>query len=320
MSHALDWLRQQRRPPPTATPAPVAPVVATTTADDSPDVFEILRRLRERGPRKVTPAIGIGPIDRHLRGEEIAPGLWRHTEHRPSLFAPALLDLCSLARPARVGRRRPAPPDFDTPIARERLWFFDTETTGLAGGSGTRAFMVGVARFGPDGLTITQFTTATMAAETAMLRAALATLDDDAVLVSYNGRSYDRPLLSTRLTLARLRDPLRDRPHLDLLHPTRRRWRDYLPDCRLATVERQVLGIVRDDDLPGSEAPAAWLAFLRGGSAALLRRVGEHNAQDLASLAGLLLKQVEEPSAGQRTERAPQREQHRVGMPTPCEV
>jgi uncharacterized protein YprB with RNaseH-like and TPR domain len=298
MSQALAWLRQQRCPPPTARSLPAPPAGATTTAiDNGPDVFEVLRRLRERGPRKVTPAIGTGPIDRHLRGEEIAPGLWRHTEHRPSLVAPALLDLSALVRPALAGRRRPAPPDFDTPIARERLWFFDTETTGLAGGSGTRAFMVGVARFGPDGLTITQFTTATMAAEAAMLEAALPSLDDDAVLVSYNGRSYDRPLLSTRLTLARLRDPLRDRPHLDLLHPTRRRWRDHLPDCRLATVERQMLGIVRDDDLPGSEAPAAWLAFLRGGSAALLRRVGEHNAQDLASLATLLLHHLEHAAA-----------------------
>lgn len=298
MSQALAWLRQQRCPPPTARPLPAPPAGATTTAiDNGPDVFEVLRRLRERGPRKVSPAIGTGPIDRHLRGEQIAPGLWRHTEHRPSLVAPALLDLSALARPARAGRRRPAPPDFDTPIARERLWFFDTETTGLAGGSGTRAFMVGVARFGPHGLTITQFTTATMAAEAAMLEAALPSLDDDALLVSYNGRSYDRPLLSTRLTLARLRDPLRDRPHLDLLHPTRRRWRDHLPDCRLATVERQMLGIVRDDDLPGSEAPAAWLAFLRGGSAALLRRVGEHNAQDLASLATLLLHHLEHAAA-----------------------
>jgi uncharacterized protein YprB with RNaseH-like and TPR domain len=153
--------------------------------------------------------------------------------------------------------------------------------------------MVGLARFESDGLTITQYTTATMAAEPAMLEALLADLGDAPILVSYNGRSYDRPLLSARLRLARRTDPLPDLPHLDLLHPTRRRWRTAWPNCRLATVERQWLGIVRDHDLPGSEAPAAWLTYLRGGSAALLRRVGEHNAQDLVSLAALLLKHLD---------------------------
>ena len=289
MSAALDWLRQQRRSAPTPPPAPLRPAAPSPGSDDLADVIERLRRLRERGPRRAVPATGASAIDRHLPGEEIAPGLWRHTEHRASLIAPLRMDLSALARPARGRRPPPGASAFETPIAREQLWFLDTETTGLAGGTGTRAFMIGLARFGPEGLTITQFTTATMAAEAAMLRAALADLDEEAVLVSYNGRSYDRPLLSTRHTLARLPDPLRDRPHLDLLHPTRRRWRGQLPDCRLATVERQVLGIVRDHDLPGSEAPAAWLGFLRGGSAALLRRVGEHNAQDLASLAALLL-------------------------------
>lgn len=153
--------------------------------------------------------------------------------------------------------------------------------------------MIGLARFEPGGLALTQYTTATMAAEAAMLEALLAALGDAPILVSYNGRSYDRPLLSTRLKLARLPDPLLALPHLDLLHPTRRRWRAVLPNCRLSTVEQHCLGLVREHDLPGSEAPAAWLTYLRGGNAALLRRVGEHNAQDLASLAALLLKHLD---------------------------
>ncbi len=109
------------------------------------------------------------------------------------------------------------------------------------------------------------------------------------MLVSYNGKCYDAPLLATRYRLARLPNPLAGLAHLDLLHPVRRHWKGQWENCRLATAERQLLGVVREDDLPGSEAPAAWLTYLRGGSAANLRRVAEHNAQDLKSLAGVLL-------------------------------
>lgn len=76
------------------------------------------------------------------------------------------------------------------------------------------------------------------------------------MFVSYNGKSYDAPLLATRYRLARLPNPLAGLGHLDLLHPVRRRWKGVWENCRLATAERQLLGVVRDDDLPGSEAPA----------------------------------------------------------------
>lgn len=306
MSAALDWLKQQRRP--AAAPRAALPPgagagldAATDTAprpmphaDDWQDVFETLRRLRERGPRKIAAVASTtaAPVDRSLPGEEIAPGLWRQVTRRAWPLAPTTVDFGELAIPSPAARRRGTVPLPET-VEASRLAFFDTETTGIAGGTGTRAFMVGLARFTAEGLAITQFTTATMAAEPAMLRAVLEALGNDAVLVSYNGKSYDRPLLGTRLRLSRIADPLSRFPHLDLLHPTRRRLRHALPDCRLATVERRWLGIVRDDDLPGSEAPAAWLRYLRGGSSALLRRVGEHNAQDLASLAALLLRHLE---------------------------
>ena len=306
MSAAIEWLRRQRpgrAAVPSPSPVDIAPATshrdgmnAMRRVDDWADVFATLRRLRERGPRRVatSPATG-SPIDRALPGEEIAPGLWRHTTHRAWPQAPWTLALGELATPSPAARRRGAPP-LPERIDASRLVLFDTETTGLAGGTGTRAFMVGLARFTAEGLAITQFTTATMAAEAAMLRAVLDAVGEDAVLVSYNGKSYDRPLLGTRLRLSRIGDPLTRFPHLDLLHATRRRLRGTLPDCRLSTVERHWLGIVRDDDLPGSEAPAAWLGYLRGGSSALLRRVGEHNVQDLASLAALLLKHLAEPA------------------------
>jgi len=128
-----------------------------------------------------------------------------------------------------------------------------------------------------------------MGAETEMLRTFAEWLQPDTVLVSYNGKCYDSPLLKTRYRLARLSDPLSGLGHLDLLHPVRRHWKGVWENCRLATAERELLGVVREDDLPGSEAPAARLNYLRGGSARNVRRVLAHNSQDLKSLAGVLL-------------------------------
>lgn len=173
-------------------------------------------------------------------------------------------------------------------VARERLVCFDTETTGLAGGVGTRAFMIGALQWHDSSLLVRQLYLTTIAGETAMLRIFASWLSADSVFVSYNGRSYDAPLLKGRYRLNRLPCPFADRGHVDLLYPTRRAWRGVWENCRLATIERNLLGIVRDDDLPGSEAPAAWLSFLRGHSAANLRRVIAHNDQDVVTLAALL--------------------------------
>ncbi|GGK10699.1 ribonuclease H-like domain-containing protein [Luteimonas terricola] len=212
-------------------------------------------------------------LDRALPGEEIAPGLRYHEQWTPWPAGEDTLPLHGIGQ---------------DDIPRAHLLAFDTETTGLAGGTGTRAFMIGAADWRDVGLRIRQLCITRLAAEEAMLAAFAGWLEPETVLVSYNGKSYDRPLLSTRYRLARLRDPLPELRHVDLLHPVRRRYRGVWANCRLATVERELLGVLREDDLPGSEAPGAWLAYLRGGSASKLRRVGLHNAQDLRSLCGLL--------------------------------
>jgi uncharacterized protein len=195
----------------------------------------------------------------------------------------------------KSGAWPPSPTTFDASFARipeqidpERLLLFDTETTGLAGGTGTRAFMIGVADWHQGQFRERQLLITTLAAEVAMLDCFASWLRPDTVLVSYNGKSYDSPLLKTRFRLHQRPCPLTGLLHLDLLHPVRRRWRGVWENCRLATVERQLLRVVREDDLPGSEAPAAWLGFLRGGSAAPLHRVAQHNSQDLRSLGGVL--------------------------------
>ncbi len=222
-------------------------------------------------PPRPRPAM---PPDRHLPGDEIAPGL-RYFESRhgmPSL--PPQVD----ARFART---------FDT-VTRDDLLCFDTETTGLAGGTGTRAFMIGASDCVDGQLRIRQLLTTTMAAEDAMLRTFAGWLSPHTVLVSYNGRSYDAPLLKTRYRLARLPCPITPLAHLDLLHPVRRRYRGQWENCRLGTVERQLLRVLREDDLPGSEAPRAWRDYLQGGHATDLRRVLAHNHTDVRSLMDLL--------------------------------
>ena len=207
-------------------------------------------------------------------GRELAPGLWLAEETTDWPSAPAPFDggfakLPELIDPADV-------------------LLLDTETTGLAGGTGTRAFMIGVACWHGRRFVLRQLTITTLAGEAAMLEQLRAWIAPTSVLATYNGKSYDAPLLATRFRLERMANPLQGLRHIDLLHPVRRRWRTHWPNCRLATAERQLLGVIREDDLPGAQAPAAWLRFLRAGDPADLYRVLKHNAQDLRSLAGVL--------------------------------
>lgn len=234
-----------------------------------------LRRMAGVRERLGQPHAPLRSNTREVPGEEIAPGL-RYLEQR-FVWAepPAELDLTF----AKL-----------TVAPRERFLHFDTETTGLAGGTGTRAFMIGAADWHDGVLRVRQLYITTMAAETAMLREFAGWVDAETVLVSYNGKSYDAPLLATRYRLARLPNPLHGLTHVDLLHPVRRRYRRVWENCKMQTAERNLLRIVREDDLPGSEAPRAWLTYLRGGSSTNLVRVAEHNLQDVRSLSGLLVE------------------------------
>ncbi len=238
--------------------------------------------LRERAVSAHTP-VRAASTDRHLPGNEIAPGL-----HLIEAFLPQAIPRQALS--LAFAKREDAVDPMD-------LLFFDTETTGLAGGTGTRAFMIGVADWYTDatqgsGLRVRQLMMSTMAAESAMLDLFRSWLSPQTVLSSYNGRCYDAPLLKTRYRLARRGDPISALDHVDLLFPTRRRYRGTWENCKLSTIERQLLRVVREDDLPGSEAPAAWLSYLRGGSARNLRRVAEHNHQDVVTLSLLMQRLV----------------------------
>lgn len=264
LTNKLRLLRQQAGVVAGAAPRPSRS--ASHSIDDLRRLLGIRHRL----------AISAGPSqDRKLPGVELAPGLSLVEELLPIAQPAAMLD----AEFASMG-----------PIEADRLLHFDTETTGLAGGTGTRAFMIGAADWHQGFLRIRQLLITELRGEGAMLEAFAEWLRPDTVLVSYNGRCFDSPLLVTRYRLSRRANALKDIAHLDLLFPVRRRFRGAWENCRLATVEKRLLKVLREDDLPGSEAPAAWLTFLRGGSARDLRRVLQHNRQDVISLADLAFR------------------------------
>lgn len=174
-------------------------------------------------------------------------------------------------------------------VTGRRLYFFDTETNGLAGGTGTIAFLLGGAWFETGELVVRQYLLTGYAGEPAMLERFATDLQGDRVLVTYNGKRFDNPLLGTRCRLHGRTDALAGRPHADLLYPVRRLFGSRWPDCRLVTAEQMLLGRNRDGDLPGSEAPMAWVAWLRRGDPGPIAGVVEHNRRDLVSLARLWL-------------------------------
>jgi uncharacterized protein len=175
----------------------------------------------------------------------------------------------------------------DGPPTAERLVFLDTETTGLAGGTGTYAFLVGVGYAEDDRFVVRQYFMRDLDEEPALLTALAPVLERATALVTFNGGGFDMPLLETRFILSRRRWR-GDVAHVDLLRPARRVWRSRLEDCRLGTLEREVLGVERVDDVPGAMIPTLYFDFLRRRNPARLGPLFSHNRADVLSLVALL--------------------------------
>jgi uncharacterized protein len=177
-------------------------------------------------------------------------------------------------------------PGQELPDARG-LIFVDVETTGLAGGTGTYAFLVGIGALENERFVVTQYFMRDLDEEPALLAALAGRLEHAAGLVTFNGSGFDLPLLETRFILARRRWPSA-LAHVDLLRPARRVWVTCLPDCRLATIEAHALGLTRDGDVPGALIPTLYFDFLRTRRARPVARVFAHNRDDVLSLVALL--------------------------------
>ena len=215
--------------------------------------FVVERRL-EAGARHGRTAVG-----------ELAHGL-----ARAASFAPALAG-GSPARPPFV--------------------FLDLETTGLSGGAGTLAFLVGCGWFDDEGAFVTrQHVLTEFADERSMLSAVTGELEGAGALVSFNGKSFDAPVLETRYLFHRLEWTGARLPHIDVLHPSRRFWRTHSTEpssCSLASLEGQLFDVRRASDVPGFEIPARFFRFVRSGDSRALAGVLDHNRHDLLSLAAL---------------------------------
>ena len=171
----------------------------------------------------------------------------------------------------------------------EKFVFFDTETSGLAGGTGTYAFMVGAGRVEGDEFILAQFFLRDPAEEPAMLEALAEFIAPCEVLVSYNGKSFDAPLLQTRYRLHEMPVPFDEYAHIDLLHLARRLWRDRLPSRTLQYIEANVLDVTRtSEEVPGYEIPYLYFDYLRDRDATPIKGVFYHNEIDILSLAVLL--------------------------------
>jgi len=280
-----------------ASPDP-APGIAS-----SPSLAERIRRLSTAGPKRVQPRPSPEAIADGLGAEMLEAGLLRLDRRQPltqrhGRFQPAQ----GLACVSSTSAADLSEPDLNVLAlpATEGWRFIDTETSGLAGGTGTWAFVVGIAQLQGTELWIHQYLLLELDAERAMMARVQAELAAADPLISYNGKTFDLPLLETRLRLNGLPGLLDRRPHLDLLYPVRRAFARRWPDCRLASCEQRLLGVERDDDLPGAEAPAAWLDWLREGDPTRLGAVLRHNRLDLHSLAALLPALLEVQQQPQR--------------------
>ena len=170
---------------------------------------------------------------------------------------------------------------------RDAIVFLDTETTGIQGGTGTCPFLVGLGFFEGDAWHIQQFFIRDFDEEQSMLHALQEQLSRFRLVVTYNGASFDIPLLESRFVLARLDSPFEMMMHLDLLTSSRRLWRNGYGSCRLTALEARVASFMRGPDVPGSAIPRAYFDYLRGKYSPVLRGVFTHNTHDIASLAAL---------------------------------
>jgi uncharacterized protein YprB with RNaseH-like and TPR domain len=172
-------------------------------------------------------------------------------------------------------------------LAPGQTVFIDTETTGLSGGTGTYAFLIGIGYFEGQDFVVEQFLMRDESEEVDMLALLSERLAQFRYLASFNGKSFDLPLIESRLILCRLQPEVLMRPHLDLLYPARRIWKRSLESCRLGSLEEQLLGIERVDDVPGELIPGIYFDFLRRGDPTRMERVFYHNQLDILSMVTL---------------------------------
>src|SRR5881396_2642911 len=256
---------------------PTCPIPARPATIRTPDEADSLGRL-----------LGAGVARNHF-GEHLSIRNWFST---PETTDPSSTTLTLLSRTRDESLSRKTRAALEDP---EKWLFLDTETTGLAGGTGTYAFLIGLAWWDACGLQVEQFFMRDFAEEHSLLHELSHRIAERPVLVTFNGKSFDWPLLENRFTMTRAIRVPRLTAHLDLLHPARALWKLRLGSVRLVELERRVLdapriGWHREDDVEAALIPQLYFDYLRGGPAEPLAGVVRHNQMDLRGLAALFGK------------------------------
>ncbi|KZE80031.1 hypothetical protein AV654_13605 [Paenibacillus elgii] len=208
---------------------------------------------------------------------------FRHGQYELSRLSSCAEELFALLEPtagSATSNRSAAP-------FHERLLFLDTETTGLGHGAGNVPFMVGVGFYQGNQYHIEQMLIRHPGEESAMLAYLEQKLAAHPVLISYNGKSFDWPIVKNRYIMNRMELAVEPAGHIDFLHPSRSLWKHTLPSCRLGKVEEERLGVRREEDVPGSLAPTLYFQYLAQRDPSVLEGVFVHNELDVLSLAGL---------------------------------
>jgi uncharacterized protein YprB with RNaseH-like and TPR domain len=256
-------------------------------------VVEISEQLARLGLRRGAAAISSsryrGPaIEELVAGEVVetdAGACLRIEESYPLSYAHGIFSLAQLREQSPQAAARLARDERLQSWDLQKAVFLDTETTGLMRGTGTYVFLVGIGHFAGGVFRVVQFFMRGLEEERAMLQALAGVLDRFEVVVSFNGRAFDVPLLRTRFTLAHMLPRLTDLPHFDLLFPARRLWRARLDSCALGALETEILGIARDSsDVPSWQIPSLYADYLRTGDGRAMTSVVYHNRQDVLSL------------------------------------
>ncbi len=253
------------------------------------DIVERLRRLGYVGAAPSREPRAVVPVDQVVRGT------YRETPHGRCFVAKAIYplrhehggiaigELLALGGLSPLLTRLPTTESLDW----RRAAFLDTETTGLAGGTGTYVFLVGLGFVEDDHFHVEQYFMSSYAEERAMLCALGERLSAFAAVVTFNGKIFDWPLLQTRYAMHRQSLPLAEPFHLDIRFPAQRLWRERFGSCRLSSLEDAVLGVRREVDVPSWVIPSLYFTYVRERDARPLRAVFAHNEQDVLSLVAL---------------------------------
>ncbi len=258
---------------------------------------DLRRRLRELGVVKGVRELQTRQSRRPTAIEDLVSGRFHTTSHGQCFVAETSYSLDHAHGDLPLSTFLELSPQVVAQMERDErvgdvdldgVCFLDTETTGLSGGTGTMAFIVGLGFFDEGEFRLLQYFLRDPGDEPAMVEALMERLPAFEALVSFNGRAFDVPIIENRFILARVVPPLRGIVHVDLLHPARRLWRYALSSCALTSLERDVLGVRREQaDVPSGVIPFLYRNYLRTGDARDMKRVLYHNKIDILSMVTL---------------------------------